>query len=140
MKKLTYLFLALLIVACSSDDSSNGSTSGSNSNSFNPPTWIQGVWLNDIGNGTSSVGFDFRNDDVCSVTFGSAYCYKALIELYADVPNINTSVYEEITDSRYYFVFTYGPSEINGEFQKVSENTINYFINTSDIPTLLTRD
>ena len=139
MKKLTYLFLALIIVACS-DDSSDGSTSGSNSNSFNPPTWIQGVWLNDIGNGTSTVGFDFRNDDVCSVTLGSAYCYKALIELYADVPNINTSVYEEITYSRYYFVFTYGPSEINGEFQKVSENTINYFINTSDIPTLLTRD
>ena len=137
MKKLTYLFLALIIVACS-DDSSDGSTSGSNSNSFNPPTWIQGVWLNDNGNGTSSIGFDFRNDDVCSVTFGSAYCYKALIELYADVPNINTSVYEEISDSRYYFVFTYGPSEIKGEFQKVSASTINYFL-YGDIPTLLTR-
>jgi predicted enzyme related to lactoylglutathione lyase len=63
-----------------------------------------------------------------------------LIELYADVPNISTSVYEEISDSRYYFVFTYGPSEINGEFQKVSANTINYFISTSDIPTVLTRE
>jgi hypothetical protein len=136
MKKLIYIFLGLLIVACSSDDS--GSTSGSNSNSFNPPTWIQGVWLNDIGNGTSSIGFDFRDDNVCSVTFGSAYCYKGLIELYADVPNINTSVYEEISASRYYFVFTYGPNEITGEFEKVSDNTINYFY-SSDIPTILTK-
>ena len=136
MKKLIYLFLTVLIVACSSDD--NSSESGSNSNSFNPPTWIQGVWLNDIGNGTSTLGFDFRNDNVCSVSFGSAYCYKGIIELYADVPNINTSVYEEISASRYYFVFTYGPNETTGEFEKVSDNTINYFY-SGDIPTILTK-
>ena len=138
MKKLIYLFLGLLIVSCSSDDSSSSSTSGSNSNSFNPPTWIQGVWLNDIGNGTSSIGFDFRDDNVCSVTFGSAYCYKGLIELYADAPNFNTSVYEEISASRYYFVFTYGPNEISEEFEKVSDNTINYFY-SGNIPTILTK-
>ena len=136
MKNLIYLALTVLIVACSSND--GGSTSGSNSNSFNPPTWIQGVWLNDIGNGTSSIGFDFRDDNVCSVSFGSAYCYKGLIELYADVPNINTSVYEDISASRYYFVFTYGPNEITGEFEKVSDNTINYFY-SSDIPIILTK-
>ena len=134
MKKL-FLLSALLIFACSSDDSS---TSGSNSNSFNPPTWIQGVWLNVIENGISSTGFDFRDDNVCSVTFGSAYCYKGIIELYADVPNFNTSVYEEISASRYYFVFTYGPNEITGEFEKVSENTINYFY-SSDIPIILNK-
>ena len=50
MKKLTYLLLAILIVACSSDDSDS---SNSNENSINPPAWIQGLWLND----TSSVGF-----------------------------------------------------------------------------------
>jgi hypothetical protein len=99
---------------------------------------IQGVWLNDIGNGTSSIGIDFRDDIVCSVSFGSAYCYKGLIELYADVPNINTSVYEDISASRYYFVFTYGPNENTGEFEKVSDNTINYYY-SSDIPIILTK-
>ena len=58
--------------------------------------------------------------------------------MYADVPNFNTSVYEEISASRYYFVFTYGPNEITGEFEKVSENTINYFY-SSDIPIILNK-
>ena len=34
MKKLTYLFLALIIVACSSDDSSDGSSDGDNSEDY----------------------------------------------------------------------------------------------------------
>ena len=74
MKKLTYLLLAILIVACSSDDSDS---SNSNENSINPPAWIQGLWLND----TSSVGFEFRDDNLCSTSTGNTICYKEFMTL-----------------------------------------------------------
>ncbi len=57
MKKLL-LLSALLIFACSSDDS-NDNTSGTSNNSFNPPNWIQGVWLNEAIP-TVSIGYEFR--------------------------------------------------------------------------------
>ena len=134
MKKIL-LLSAFLIFACSSDGDNSNSSNG---NSFNPPAWIKGIWLNNV-NGSLSTGFDFRDDDVCSVTFGGAYCYKGIIELYADVPNVSTNVYEEISSSRYYFVFTYGPNEITHEFEKVSDNTINSIQYTSALPTILTK-
>jgi len=137
MKK-RLLLSALFIFACSSDDN-DSNTNGSDDNSFNPPTWIQGVWLNDIGGGLSSIGFEFRDDDVCNVTFGGNSCYKAIIELYDDAPNWNTNVYEEISDSRYYFVFTNGPSEYTHEFEKVSENTINYILYPSNQVIVITK-
>ena len=97
MKKFLFLS-ALLIFACSSDDSDS---SNSNEDSINPPAWIQGLWLND----TSSVGFEFRADDMY-VTAGSTNCYKALMAL-----STESSAYEEISDTRYYVVISYGFSE-----------------------------
>tara|TARA_B110000971_G_scaffold189778_1_gene200421 strand:- start:114 stop:506 length:393 start_codon:yes stop_codon:yes gene_type:complete len=129
MKKLL-LLSALLIFACSSDDSD---TNGSNDNSFNAPTWIQGVWMQD----NLFFGVDFRTDDFCNVQGGNNACYKALIELYANTPNFNTNVYEEISESRYYFVFTWGPNEYVHEYEKLSENTINSI--SSGQVTLLTK-
>ena len=40
MKKLLFLFSALLFMSCSGDDDSS-----SNDTSINPPSWIQGVWM-----------------------------------------------------------------------------------------------
>ena len=97
MKKLL-LLSALLIFACSNGDDSD--SSNSNGNSINPPAWIQGVWTND-----SIYAFEFRADDMC-VTAGSTNCYKALMAL-----SNESSAYEEISDTRYYVVISYGFSE-----------------------------
>ena len=50
---------------------------------------------------------DFREDDFCITQFGSESCLKTIIELNSDDPNFNINVYEEISATRYYFVFTY---------------------------------
>jgi hypothetical protein len=126
MKKLTYLLLALIILACSDDsDSSN-----SNENSINPPAWIQGLWLND----TSSVGFEFRDDNLCSTSTGNTICYKELMTF-----DPESSVYEEISDTRYYIVISAGFSEYTYEFEKVSETTINWILYPSGLITTLNK-
>ena len=125
MKKI-FLLSALLIFACSSDDSDS---SNSNGNSINPPAWIQGVWTND-----SISAFEFRADDLC-VTAGNTTCYKALMAL-----STESSAYEEISDTRYYVVISYGFSEDTYEFEKVSESTINWILYPSGIISTFTKN
>jgi integrase len=67
------------------------------------------------------VGFEFRADDMC-VTAGSTNCYKALMAL-----SNESSAYEEISDTRYYVVISYGFSEDTYEFEKVSDQTLYSF-------------
>ena len=121
MKKLL-LLSALLIFACSSDDSNNN-TSGTTDNSFNPPNWIQGVWLDE--DFPIEFGYEFRPDNICIINSSQATCYKYYIDLYQDTPNITTEVYEISSDSTYYVVFTYAGAEQTFEFEKISPNSIN---------------
>ena len=63
MKKLTYLFLALLIVACSSDDNDN------NSISINPD--LVGTWsgiITDTGGSTAEQIYTLNSDATGSVS------------------------------------------------------------------------
>ena len=121
MKKLLILS-ALLIFGCSGDNSNDNNNSGTTDNSFNPPNWIQGVWLSEAN---TLIGFEFRADDICTIIGSQATCNKALIELYENVPGEQTNVYEEISDTRYFVVFTVVPSEQTYEFEKISANEIN---------------
>ena len=66
MKKLTYLFLALLIFACSSDDSSDGS---SDSNQLFLEKYDGVVWE---GNGDFNIAFD--NNTQSYIYESSGYC------------------------------------------------------------------
>jgi uncharacterized protein YcfL len=107
MKKLLYLFLTVLIVGCSSDDGNNSNNNSSSASLITPPAWIQGVWFNEIG-----LGYTFTPDDVC-VSYSSnqqSFCYKAQIDLYADVsigPNIyNYDGFEKISATQ----FRYAPT------------------------------
>jgi hypothetical protein len=119
MKKL-FLLSVLFIFACSSDsDSDNRPTNG---NSFNPPNWIQGVWKEQPADYFS---YEFRADDICNILGNQASCFKAIIELYEDVPNVQTNIYEEISNTRYYVVFSYLTVENTYEFEKISENEIS---------------
>ena len=119
MKKLL-LLCALLIFSCSSSDDSD--SSNSNGNSFNPPNWIQGVWMEQPAD---VFGYEFRADDICNIVGNQASCLKSIIELYEDVPNVQTNVYEEISNTRYYVVFSYLTLENTYEFEKISENEIS---------------
>ena len=120
MKKLLLLSV-LLIFACSGDDS-NDNTSGTTGNSFNPPNWIQGVWLNEAN---AAIGYEFRVDDICTIAGSQAICNKATIELYENAPGEQTNVYEEKSDTRYFVVFTVVNIEQTYEFEKISANQIN---------------
>ena len=112
MKKLIYLFLTVLIVGCSGDDNSNVTN-------FNPPVWIQGIWLN-INN--SSAGFEFRQNDFCLITSPvSVVCYE---QTYSDFNDFN--VYEEISNTRYFTIITIAGAEFNFEFEKISDNSITW--------------
>jgi len=116
MKNFIYLFLALFILGCSSDDS-NSST---NNNTFNPPTWIQGVWLN--SNVQFEVGFEFRQNDFCQVV--SSVQTICIEQTYNQFPDF--SVYEEISDTRYFIRYIISGAEYEYEFEKVSDDLISW--------------
>ena len=114
MKKLLFLFSALLFISCSGDDDSS-----SNDTSINPPSWIQGVWMREDLEG---LGYEFTKDDICSILYNTKSCNKASIDLFKDINQVN--VYEEISDDRYLIEITSLNSTSQLEFIKVSSTRI----------------
>jgi hypothetical protein len=133
MKKNTILLLiTTIMLSCSSDDNS----SDSKSNSFSPPTWIQGKWIykNDI----STVGYTFKKDDVCQIVSGMENCLKQGIQIYEGT-QIHTNVTEKKTDKDYEVSYTIGSQTFNFHFVKVSENQIKETINTPTANAVFTK-
>ena len=121
MKKLL-LLSALLIFACSSNDDSN-----TTNKSINPPSWIQGIWaLNFFDGSAPNIYVEFRTDDFCQGQFViGATCWKAQ-GTYFD----NFSVYEEVSNIRYFVIMTYAAGEQTFEFDKVSDTSLTLNGNT----------
>ena len=73
MKKIFLFLIALVgIVACSKSDSGSSDNGGGGSVAgYNPPDWIIGTWINDIGGNT---GYSFTKKDYC-ITAGPTLCY-----------------------------------------------------------------
>jgi len=59
-------------------------------------------------------------------------CYKAQLVLYDGVLNLETNVYEEIDNNRYYIEITYGPNIFDYEFIKISSTSIKQILITGD--------
>ena len=120
MRKLLFLFTALLFISCSGDDDSS-----SNDTSINPPSWIQGVWLaeDSLELGIES-GYEFTKDDFCRVINTSKTCNKASIDNLKNIPNLGANVYEEISDDRYLIEITSLNYTSQLEFIKVSSTRI----------------
>lgn len=120
MKKIIFLlFCTVLFFGCSSDDSS------SDSNVYNPPSWIQGTWgySADVDAGTNDIPvYRFTSNNVCQV-FAINFCWKEAIE--QDTTN-NISGSDTSSDN------TYSASLITGEgtltttisFERVSSTKI----------------
>ena len=121
MKKLL-LLSALLIFACSSNDDSY-----TTNKSINPPSWIQGIWaLNFFDGSAPNIYVEFRTDDFCQGQFViGATCWKAQ-GTYFD----NFSVYEEVSNIRYFVIMTYAAGEQTFEFDKVSDTSLTFNGNT----------
>jgi hypothetical protein len=121
MKKILIILFVSLIVSCggNDDDTTN--------KSINPPSWIQGIWaLNFFDGSAPNIYVEFRADDFCQGQFGiGATCWKAQ-GTYFD----NFSVYEEVSNIRYFVILTYGGGEQTFEFDKVSDTSLTLNGNT----------
>ena len=128
MKKLLYLFLAITI-SCGGDDDSGNTNNNSSNLSINPPSWIQGVYLQELINGQTNInGYEFKSDDFCSVLINMATCYQAQLDLYANTPNVETDVYEQSDSNRYFIEITLGPTIYSFEFEKLSSTRIRQIL------------
>ena len=123
MKKTIFILIATLMLSCSTDsESNNNSNNGANGDFITPPAWIQGLWLLQDLDGIIEIGYDIRNDDLCTYQPGILGCYQEFVNL-GQADN-SSNVYQEISSSRYYLEVAFIGQEYWFEFQKVSENQI----------------
>lgn len=125
MKKIVFTFCFIVILfSCSSDDDS--STDNQNQTSINPPTWIQGTWLqpNPLG-GFINNGYRFASDDFCLVTLGGQSCFKESITL-TNNAGATTNVEEQITDNSYFIEITLGSQIVTYDFERISNTEIEW--------------
>ena len=122
MKKLLLvLFSAVFLFGCSSSDGNSGSNT-----SFNPPSWIQGRWLEE-NLGVS--GYRFTNNDVMLVITTTEFSIGGQIKSANNV-GVKTSINEEIkTNTEYKFSYTIESSTQYFHFVKVSDTKFKDALN-----------
>ena len=123
MKKylLIYPLLALLIFACSDSDSSSSNLS------INPPSWIQGIWINsELQSLGLRIGYEFKTDNFCIVQSNVNNCYKEQVALFSDADgdNTNAEVQENITNDGYSIDIRILGGTTSYVFEKVSNSRI----------------
>ena len=117
MKKVILLIFFTTLLSCSSDDNN----SKDSKNSFNPPAWIQGRWIN---NEIIPLGFKFSKNDVCNIQYTTDLCIKAALDIYNGT-QAQISIDEEIkSDTEYKFSYTVQGTTINYHFIKVAPTKI----------------
>lgn len=120
MRKLLFLFSTALVLSCSgSDDNQTTNTV----NEFHPPTWIQGKWGQDFGDGQIVSNYNFTSNDVCQITGAMSFCWLESLS-----PSIqaggNVSINESISDTEYTTGFSGSGSSISVKFIKISSTKI----------------
>lgn len=119
MKKLLLLFVSILFIGCSDDDSNSV-----NSGIYNPPDWIQGTWGMAETEFTNEVAyFKFTSDDICQLTSLSSVCWKEMAQNY-QTSGVELNTDEEITSD--YYEATIGASGVNNtlKFERISATKI----------------
>jgi hypothetical protein len=126
----------ITIISCEGDD--GNTNNNSNNLTINPPSWIHGVYLlADPDGQVGVVGFEFKSDDMCTVTANLSGCYQAQLDLYANTPNFETDVYEESDSNRYFIELTIGSTIYKYEFEKLSSTSIKQIFPTYELTLLL---
>ena len=121
MKKLL-LLSALLIFACSSDDSNSNDTdcyAGFQFTQIKPPCWIMGVWHNDNPDLDFTSGFAFIPNNFGIISNDDTFWFVERA--------VNNGVIESLSDSFYYIqimVSTGGMYEYD-RFEKISATQIS---------------
>ncbi len=121
MKKLLLLSLTILLFSCEESNSNS-----SNNVSINPPSWIQGVWVDEelLAIGLRN-GYEFKVDDLCQVMSNSAFCNKEILAIYEGNENgLFADVQEEISANRYAIDITIQSSTTSYIFEKIDNNNI----------------
>ncbi len=124
MKKLLLLCVTILLFSCGESNSNS-----SNNVSINPPSWIQGVWVDDelLTAGLRS-GYEFKVDDLCQVINNSANCNKEILASFSNNEALNevlfADVQEEISANRYAIDITIQSTTTSYIFEKIDNNHI----------------
>lgn len=121
MKKLLLVLIStVFLFGCSSDEDSGSNTS------FNPPSWIQGKWLD---KDYPIMGYRFTNNDVLSILQTTEFSFGEQIKS-VNIAGANTSINEEIkTSTEYKFSYTLSSVTQYYHFVKVSNNTFKDALN-----------
>jgi hypothetical protein len=120
MKKIILTIFTLTLVACTSD-----SDNASSNSAITPPTWIQGVWLQDDGmGGVANNGYQFTSDDFILKGLVD-YSFKNQINTNLSV-GANSTVLETKTDSNYNISITLSTATSNYNFVKISSTKIEW--------------
>lgn len=120
MKKTVFvlvLMLSTFLFSCSSNDDNNSNTSIQ----INPPTWIQGKWLESID---PDIGWRFTSNDIISIIGNVEMSQKEQLELGANNGQ-DVSVEEDSTNEYYSVQLNYPAGQtVNYYFEKLSETQI----------------
>jgi hypothetical protein len=120
MKKLLLLSLTILLFSC--EDSNKRL---SNNLSINPPSWTQGVWVDEelLALGLRS-GYEFKIDDLCQVSQNILSCNKEQLAIFSDNDGLFAEVQEDISSDRYAIDITMQTTTISYVFVKIDNNRI----------------
>lgn len=120
MKKIILTLIAFTLMGCSSESDNVSSNS-----IISPPAWIQGVWLQDNGNGgVANNGYQFTTDDFILKGLVD-YSFKNQINTNLSV-GANSTVVETKTDNTYNISITLSTATSNYNFVKISSTKIEW--------------
>ena len=118
MKKISILLLLALVYSCSnSNDSGNSS-----STSINPPSWIQGTWIQVGGSG----GYKFTTNDLILIGSGSSQTSFSNAVNQTNASGGNATVHEIITSNSYNIDITIGIHTDSFYFNKITNTKIEW--------------
>lgn len=115
MKKLTALLTLLISFSCSTSDDID--TDNINTQTLNPPEWIQGNW--ELSNSDLN-GLKFTNDDFCTIITGTEACFKSAVESSEGL----ITVKENILQNEYKVTINYVTDQKTFHYRKKSDTEI----------------